>query len=83
VDYQSSTYTGLKKTGEYILSRSEWSASKNRSLIPVTNPDEFFELLETNNNGFKRFVFDEEPDRYYTNIHDFIEEYLIIKLARI
>ena len=63
----------------YMLSRSEWLSFKDKQLIFVNEPGEFISFVTHPN----RFCFDEQPDRYYINIHDFIEEYLIIKIARI
>lgn len=71
-----------KKEVKYIISRSEWLGVKDRSLIPITDPEQFCIFLRVIP-PYNRFVFDEQPERYYTNIQDFIEEYLIIKLARI
>ena len=66
----------------HVISRSEWLAVKDRKLVPVTDPEEFSIFLRITP-PYNRFVFDEQPDKYYTNIQDFIEEYLITKLARI
>lgn len=68
-----------KKDSTYILSRSEWLAVKNRGLVPITDPVQFFSFICYS----PKLIFDEQPERHYTNIQDFIEEYLITKLARI
>jgi len=72
-----------KGTGIFILSRSDWASVKNRHLRPVRKASEFLSFIKTYNvsNQYRRFRFDEEPDRYYTNIREFIEEYLIVRLA--